>query len=199
MPDKSCLRKLYRSLRQNLTATVRNSHSKNITNYIKNLDSKNDWKNIACFCSQDGEPDLSDSINYFQEKGTKVLLPRINKQSGIDFHVYEARFGLESGPFGIRQPYAGQEKVPKEEIECFLLPLVSYDYSGNRLGMGGGYYDKYFSDCISRIQSPLLGVAFSVQMSSKALPNADFDVSLDGVVTETGLATFSDLGRKYDS
>ena len=104
-----------------------------------------------------------------------------------------------SGPYGILQPHPGNDKASEKKIDCFLVPLVSFDSSGNRLGMGGGYYDKYFSTYISRIESPLFGVAFTIQMSKKALPTQDFDVSLDGVITEKGLVTFTDLGRKHGS
>ena len=199
MPNKSYLRKHYRSLRQNLPSEVRVSHTQNITDQIKDLDTKSDWKNITGFASQDGEPDLSDLLDYLKEKGTRVLLPRINNQNQMDFHTYEAKPELEPGPYGIRQPHRRSEKVPKEKIDCFLIPLVSFDDSGNRLGMGGGYYDKYFSTYISKIQSPLFGVAFSVQMSNKVLPIDDFDISLDGVITETGITSFTDIGQKYAS
>ena len=199
MPNKSCLRKHYRSLRQNLPREVRISHTKNITDQIKELDRGSNWKNIAGFVSQDGEPDLSESLDYLSQRGTEVFLPRINNQNQMSFHIYTRKSGLESGPHGILQPHPGNDKASRKKIDCFLVPLVSFDRSGNRLGMGGGYYDKYFSTYISRIESPLFGVAFTIQMSNKALPTQDFDVSLDGVITEKGLVTFTDLGRKHGS
>ena len=199
MPNKSCLRKLYKTLRQNLAGEQRSKHTKKITDHIINLCTKSEWENVACFASHDGEPDLSELLNFLKETGARALLPRINNQKQMAFHIFKARSGLESGPYGIKQPHPVSEKVTRDKIDCFLVPLVSFDNVGNRLGMGGGYYDKYFATDIGNPQSPLFGVAFSAQRSKKTLPVDELDVSLDGVITENGLATFTDLGRKYGS
>ena len=199
MPNKSCLRKHYKTLRQNLAGEQRSKHTKKITDHIINLCTKSEWENIGCFASHDGEPDLSELLDFLQEMGTRTLLPRINNQKQMAFHIFEARSGLESGPYGIKQPHPGSEKVARDKIDCFFVPLVSFDNAGNRLGMGGGYYDKYFSIDIGNPLSPLFGVAFSAQRSEKTLPVDELDVSLDGVITENGLAPFTDLGRKYGS
>ena len=199
MPNKSCLRTHYKTLRQNLAGEQRSTHTKKITDHIRNLCSKSEWKNIACFASHGGEPDLSELLDFLQEMSIRTLLPRINNQKQMAFHIFEASSGLESGPYGIKQPHPGSEKVTRDKIDCFLVPLVSFDNAGNRLGMGGGYYDKYFATDIGNPKSPLFGVAFSAQRSEKTLPVDELDISLDGVITENGLATFTDLGRKYGS
>jgi 5-formyltetrahydrofolate cyclo-ligase len=199
MPNKSCLRTHYKTLRQNLAGEQRSTHTKKITDHIRNLCSKSEWKNIACFASHGGEPDLSELLDFLQEMGTRTLLPRINNQKQMAFHIFEARSSLESGPYGIKQPHPESEKVTRDKIDCFLVPLVSFDNAGNRLGMGGGYYDKYFATDIGNPQSPLFGVAFSAQRSEKILPVDELDVSLDGVITENGLASFTVLGGKYGS
>ena len=86
MPNKSCLRTHYKTLRQNLAGEQRSTHTKKITHHIRNLCSKSEWKNIACFASHGGEPDLSELLDFLQEMGTRPLLPRINnqKQMAID-------------------------------------------------------------------------------------------------------------------
>ena len=199
MPNKSCLRNHYKTLRQNLASEQRSTHTKNITDHVRNLCSKSEWKNIACFASHGGEPDLYELLDFLKEMGVRALLPRINNQKQMTFHIFETSSNLESGPYGIKQPQTGSAKVTRDKIDCFLVPLVSFDNAGNRLGMGGGYYDKYFGTEIGNPQSPLFGVAFSAQRSEKTLPVDELDVSLDGVITENGLAPFTDLGRKYGS
>ncbi len=147
MPNKSCLRTHYKTLRQNLASEQRSTHTKKITDHIRNLCSKSEWKNIACFASHGGEPDLSELLYFLQEMGTK-------------------RIGLA-------------------RTQALIENLK--------------YYDKYFATDIGNPQSPLFGVAFSAQRSEKILPVDELDVSLDGVITENGLASFTVLGGKYGS
>ena len=67
------------------------------------------------------------------------------------------------------------------------MPLLGFDLQLNRLGMGGGYYDRAFAFKRSNAQSPILiGTAFACQQYS-ALPIADWDIPLDAVITERGL------------
>ena len=70
-----------------------------------------------------------------------------------------------------------------------LLPLVAYDLSGTRLGMGGGYYDRYIDALAHRPR--LIGIAFQVQQSEDALPCEPWDIPLDGVITEQGFYRFA--------
>ena len=87
---------------------------------------------------------------------------------------------LEPGRYGIPCPpdRPGREVVP----DVVIVPLVRFDRSGNRLGRGGGYYDRWLvrNPCIS------IGVAFEAQRACE-VPTRDHDVALDIVVTELGV------------
>ncbi len=77
-------------------------------------------------------------------------------------------------------------------MTLILLPLVAFDASGNRLGMGGGHYDRalQFRRRRSHWRGPLLvGLAFDVQQS-EPLPIERWDVRLDAVITESGIRWF---------
>jgi 5-formyltetrahydrofolate cyclo-ligase len=65
---------------------------------------------------------------------------------------------------------------------------VSFDGVGGRLGMGGGFYDRYFVDANTRPR--MIGVAYGVQESLEPLPTQPWDIPLDGVVTESGYRIF---------
>ena len=74
-----------------------------------------------------------------------------------------------------------------------LVPLVAFDGAGNRLGMGGGFYDRTFAYRARRRRwrKPwLIGVAYEFQRL-KSLPQRPWDVLLDGVLTERGLERFA--------
>ena len=146
---------------------------------------------MASYSAQDGEPNITAWHSYARENGTIILMPKVIGNRQMAFHHYHGETELELGQYGISEPKANSEKIAKEKIDCFLMPLVSYDNHGNRLGMGGGYYDTYLSD-YKQINRPFfLGIAFSNQFSSENLPTTKTDIKLDGVVNENGFLCFN--------
>lgn len=146
---------------------------------------------MASYSAQDGEPNITAWHSSARENGTIILMPKVIGNRQMDFHQYHGETDLELGQYGIWEPKANSKKIAKEKIDCFLMPLVSYDNNGNRLGMGGGYYDNYLSD-YKQINRPFfLGIAFSNQFSSENLPTTKTDIKLDGVVNENGFLCFN--------
>lgn len=87
---------------------------------------------------------------------------------------------LVEGKFGILQPQSGQE----ETAQVALVPLLSADRQGNRLGYGGGYYDRYFAAHPNVLR---IGVAYEGQFVA-SVPTEETDVPLDGFLTESGVS-----------
>ena len=78
--------------------------------------------------------------------------------------------------------------IDPDTLDVALVPLLGFDDHGQRLGMGGGFYDRYFS---SAEQRPwIVGIAYDIQRLEKSLPSEPWDVMLDAVVTETGSHVF---------
>ncbi len=99
-------------------------------------------------------------------------------------------FGLAKGPllknrFGIPEP-STTEFVTPEQLDLVLLPLVGFDRFGQRMGMGGGYYDRALAHASSTLK---IGVGYSFQ-ELKQITSNPWDVPLDAVVTEKGLTAF---------
>lgn len=92
--------------------------------------------------------------------------------------------GWTTGSFGIRTPVPERsESIEAEELDLILVPLVAFDRSAHRLGMGGGYYDRFLPRCTAAVK---LGVAFCCQEAER-VPTGVHDWPLDGVLTERGL------------
>ena len=93
--------------------------------------------------------------------------------------------------FGIPEPLLRSRRVTAiTRLDLVLTPLVGFDEQGNRLGMGGGFYDRSFAYLRQRQRwrkPHLLGVAFELQNCEQGLPHQQWDVPLDGVVTESGV------------
>lgn len=147
---------------------------------------------IATFLPNDGEVDLSLLIQTCAARRIAHFLPVIKKNNQLNFSRYKWGDQLSLNQFGIPEP-VNAASLSSALFTIIVLPLVGFDLSGNRLGMGGGYYDKTLafvnqSNCFKR---PLLiGAAYEVQLSKKIQANK-WDVGLDAVITEHRVIAFS--------
>ena len=97
------------------------------------------------------------------------------------------------GPYGLREPDG--PPVTVSEVDLLLVPLLAYDTSGNRLGSGKGFYDRFFAANPELGEHALImGVAYSAQCVD-ALPTEPHDHPLDAVVTELGITTWRSFKR----
>ena len=87
----------------------------------------------------------------------------------------------DSGSFGIREPDPEKGRIcDPSEIDLVICPCSSFDEEGHRLGMGGGYYDRYLPDCVNAVR---IAAAFEVQKAD-FVPADEHDCIVDAVVTE---------------
>lgn len=108
------------------------------------------------------------------EDGAKVFCPRID---GKELQTVEYGEDFSLNPLGIREPIG----LPSEETpDVVVVPLLAVDEGGNRLGYGGGYYDRYLRRHDKAIR---IGYCYDFQIIHK-VPSADLDEKLDLIVTE---------------
>lgn len=92
---------------------------------------------------------------------------------------------LETGYFGLREPKKEfLHPVSAEEIDLIIVPGVVFDRSGNRIGHGMGYYDRFFQSIPLSI--PKIALAFDYQVINQVLQPDPWDIPLDGLITEKG-------------
>lgn len=139
---------------------------------------------IAAYLAVDGEVDLQPWLHQqVRQHKHQIYLPRINPQArSMAFHAWHAATTLQQNKFGIWEPPAEARTAQADDFDLILTPLVAFDSQGTRLGMGGGYYDRFFSAA-----QPLTGVAFQLQQSPTPLPAERWDVRLRAVVTEVAV------------
>lgn len=147
---------------------------------------------IAGYIANDGEMDLQPLISRLWDQGRKVYLPALHGRK-LWFKSYHANTTFINNRFGIPEPsVAATERIDADALDLVLMPLVAFDSAGNRLGMGGGFYDQTFSflQRRERWHRPLLiGVAHEFQRLDE-LPVQSWDIPMRGVVTERGLRWF---------
>ncbi|HSW92875.1 MAG TPA: 5-formyltetrahydrofolate cyclo-ligase [Gammaproteobacteria bacterium] len=146
-------------------------------------------QHIACYYPIQHEFDCLPLIELIWRAQKKCYLPVLSDDS-LDFFLYEKNTTLQPNRYQIPEPVT-DKKIALDQLDIVLLPLVGFDETGNRLGMGAGYYDRTFHQNTALKKPFLLGLGYEVQQVSE-LPKAVWDVPLDGVLTEKNMRTFRD-------
>ena len=143
-------------------------------------------RTIAVYLSNDGEIDLLPLVRRAWSMDKRTYLPRLFGPR-LWFLPFHSRSVLAANRFSIPEPAEpARRRIRPMSLDLVLFPLVAFDRSGNRLGMGAGFYDRTFEAALRRTVWPgpkRIGVAYEMQRVD-ALPAADWDVPLDAIATE---------------
>ena len=128
---------------------------------------------IACYLSTWDEVDTSANIERAWSAKKRVFLPAISAHGKMTFHETLPGTAMTLNHFGLWEPVSGKV-VDARDLDVVVTPLVAFDGERNRIGMGGGYFDRTFSFLRDRqhwLRPKLIGVAFSCQRVEKIPPN----------------------------
>jgi 5-formyltetrahydrofolate cyclo-ligase len=117
-------------------------------------------------------------LKKFEKDGFNISLPVIKKNFQIDFYKWSFSEILKVNKYGIPEPEIKNIVYP----DILLVPLVAFDKNLNRLGYGGGYYDRLIEKLSKKKKIIKIGLAFSIQKIDK-VPIDVYDQKLDYVVT----------------
>ena len=138
-----------------------------------------DAKTIVAYYSLPDEVYTHDFINELKDQGKTVYLPRVVSNEDMVLCLYTGAESLKEGAYGIMEP-VGQEISAGDRIDVVLVPGMAFDGSGNRLGRGKGYYDRFLSH-LSTPLPKLIGVCFDFQKVD-VVPTEKCDIPVDVVV-----------------
>ena len=137
------------------------------------------YKNIGGYFPSNFEIDDLKILEMMEKKNYKISLPVIRENNQMNFLKWSKNDPLKVNKFGIPEPISSKIIVP----DILLVPLVSFDNELNRLGYGGGFYDRYIEK-IEKVKKVIkIGLAFSYQKIKK-IPINKFDRKLDFIITE---------------
>ena len=174
---KSQIRKKFLKLRENKLKKIKSINHNNIIKLLKKKGIKG--KIVGGYYPYNNEIDCIKILKKLEKKNYIISLPKIKKNSQMDFIQWSSNDPLVINKFGIPEPSNEKIKFP----DILLVPLLSFDAKLNRVGYGGGFYDRYIHR-IKRKKKPLLvGLAYSFQ-KVKSIPINKYDKKLDFVVTE---------------
>ena len=148
--------------------------------FLKNK--KYNVKIIGGYYPSNYEIDDLEILYLFEKKNCKISLPIIRKNNQMDFFKWSNNEPLKINKYGIPEPVSSKLFYP----DILLVPIVGYDNNLNRLGYGGGFYDRYIHKIEKYKKIIKIGLAFSYQKLKK-IPINFHDKKLDFIITEKGI------------
>lgn len=133
---------------------------------------------LFLFCGTGTEPDTSRLFAPLWAQGKRIVLPRMLPGRKMEIRQYLPDCPLVRHPFGILEPGMDCPLVERGEIELVLVPALCYDRKGFRLGMGGGYYDRW----LTGYHGPTVGLCREALLLD-TLPTESHDCPVNVVIT----------------
>jgi len=189
--EKASLRRIICQRRRKLSTKELFIAEQTVAHNAGNLPTLLKAKRVASYIPFNGE--ISPRAIEQQLSSTHFFYPNITNKRLCEMRFYSARNKLINGHFNIQQPKAIGSPINLMSLDAVLVPLVSFDRQGNRLGMGAGFYDRAFSFKLfsDKTNRPLLiGLAYDFQ-ETDAIQAQPWDVPLDVILTDKSLIKIS--------
>jgi len=180
--EKSRLRKTMRKRREQLKQRV---PSPNLFNKLPPLGSSS--PNIAGYAAFGTEIDIWPLLTSLHARGQSICLPVIKTPNQpLTFRQWMPSSEMKKDRYGIAYPTRGKPIAP----QLIFVPLLAFTARGERLGYGGGYYDRTLETLRQKSEVFACGVAYAGQ-EVESLPTDMHDAKLDGILTEDGFKAFT--------
>jgi 5-formyltetrahydrofolate cyclo-ligase len=180
--DKKELREYLKKKRSSMTFNRIMMHSGIISKTLFGLDVYKESDVVLAYVSYSSEVGTHFLIKHALEHGKKVAVPKVLSKTEMEFYYIDSLEELEPGAFNILEPKT-VKAVEYEEGKKYimLLPGIAFDSNKNRLGYGGGYYDRYLSKHKDIYKIML---AYELEKMDEPLPCDELDVPSDIIITE---------------
>ena len=173
--NKSEIRKKILRIRKNYQVKNQKISFKEILNILKKRKIKK--KIVGGYYPYNYEINSIHILEKFEKKKYKISLPKIRKNSKMDFFQWSLKDPLTINKYGIPEPISTKIQYPN----ILLVPLVAYDKDLNRLGYGGGFYDRYIKKIKKKKDVITIGFSYSFQKIKQIKINKH-DIKLDFVL-----------------
>lgn len=186
--EKIVLRRKYKSLRRALSKSAQHKAAIALARNARSYRQLWAGKRILSYSAIAGEMNpqlLCDRLS------AAIYLPRITNYRTGRMQFLAAGGSKQRNRLGILEPQIGRDHLIAQEFDAVLVPLLAFDRQGNRLGMGGGFYDRAFAfkhQSSYRKRPLLIGLAHHFQ-EAKSLATQNWDVPLDAIITDQELIT----------
>jgi len=167
-----------RQILQQLNHSEKTLQSHQLCSHLSTAIQQHKFQTVASFAALPIEPDLSQLQHSLPQ--VRFAYPKITSPTHMDFHVLDLSSPWVKGPYGILEPGEIAPICHLEEIDLILCPAYAYDFHGNRLGKGGGFYDRVLPKLSSTAQ--IWGTIFT-QQQIPSVPHESHDIPVQQVFT----------------
>jgi len=188
LDPRDALRRALREARRAISPHQRLAASEQLASQLLSLPFAPDTGDVAGYWAVDGEIALH-AWQLQLPPAVRYCLPVLHEDGCLRFAPFSPVTTLKSNRFGIPEPdVPSTELLPAQAMALVVVPLVGFDNTGHRLGMGGGWYDRSFAFRQTRPAPPyLVGAGFAEQQVQAGLPREPWDVRLDAICCEQGV------------
>lgn len=179
---KSVLRLKVRAARRAVLPELRTAYAYAIAERVLGLPEIADASAVMVYGPSPEEVDVSVLEFALRERGTRIAYPRVAGSRELTLHWVEEDTAMVDGTFGLHEPPADAPRTTLSQLSAIIVPGIAFDAAGNRLGLGGGYYDTLLAHVE---HTPVtIGAAYDEQMVPQ-VPHHTHDRRVDIVVTPT--------------
>ncbi|CAD5246109.1 MULTISPECIES: 5-formyltetrahydrofolate cyclo-ligase [Halomonadaceae] len=201
--DKRALRRSLRHQRRALSEHEQRLSAQRLCQRLKTLPEIRRARRLSLYLPVNGEIDPTPLIPWLRQRNVNIYLPVLRPFSAnrLWFVAYRPDTPMIKNRFGIWEPdvrFSAQRRnrLPTWALDTLIVPLVGFDANANRMGMGGGFYDRSLAFMHRPGPSPtLIGVAHACQQVA-SLPVEPWDVPLQVVVSDQGYVRRQSLSLK---
>lgn len=160
MQSKSELRHQVLAQMRAIPSNVRSGWEQQLGELLLAECSRENYRHIGLYVGKLPEVQTLPFIQQLQQAGVSVYLPRVQANYRMSFHLFESVVALEVGAFNILQPVESAPSIAVTLLDALVVPGVVFTAEGQRIGFGGGYYDRL----LETLSIPTLSLVLPVQL-----------------------------------
>ena len=192
--DKVDARKKAKENLLKLSTEKRNPQEELILDYLKNLPEWKEAKIIALTKSMPIEFSLEKVVKLARNMNKKIVVPVTLPHRQMKFAFWDEKTQFQKNSFGVEEPIQ-PVWVDKEQIDLVIVPGLAYSKKGERLGFGGGYYDRL----LEQQNFSTISLAYQEQVYEEAVWNVEvFDQTIQILITKEGVIHSNELLAKRE-
>jgi len=197
---RNSLRRMFRERRNSLRRADQEQAASDLITRCREANLFDNCHAVALYTTHDGELNTGPLIEYLWQQNIQVYLPVVHpfSRGNLLFLRYSPSSSMQPNRYGILEPVLDVTQViPPKQLDILFTPLVAFDLAGNRLGMGGGFYDRTLAallDCAGQTSPEtrpvkVIGLAHECQ-KTETLPTASWDIPIPLVLSPERLYQF---------
>lgn len=192
--DKVDARKIAKEILLSLSTDKRNYQEELILDYLRQLPEWTEAKIIALTKSMSIEFSLGKVVKLARNMNKKIVVPVTLPHRQMKFAFWDEKTQFQKNSFGVEEPIQ-PIWVDKEQIDLVIVPGLAYSKKGERLGFGGGYYDRF----IEQQNFSTISLAYQEQVYEETIWNVEvFDQAVQILITKEGVIHSNELLEKRE-